>query len=137
MSQITECMKKNKCSKVEYIKTATGGNDPNITQKMRYSQYVKTANPSTRYNSTSSLQLASRGLISFPLLPKLRKNYSHWGLFPAVGEPLYYDANGNIVRDANGSVIRDASGNIFGITPGTKGSPNTGFFTFTRDRYLL
>jgi hypothetical protein len=125
------------CAKSDYLKTVTSGNDPKITQKMRYSQYVKSAKPTTQYNSSSMLQLQALGLITIPSLRKSRPHYSHWGLFPAVGEPLYYDASGNTVRDANGSMLRDASGDIFGIAPGTKGSPLTGNLTFTRGPYIL
>jgi hypothetical protein len=30
---------------VQYVKQATGGNDPSITKAMRYSQYVRNAKP--------------------------------------------------------------------------------------------
>ena len=34
------------CKKVEYVKMATSGNNPNLSNKMRYSQYVKTSGSS-------------------------------------------------------------------------------------------
>ena len=44
------CNQKNsECVKAEYLKVATGGNNPNISQKMRYSQYVQSFKPKTVY----------------------------------------------------------------------------------------
>jgi hypothetical protein len=30
---------------IQYLKKATGGNDPTMTKAMRYAQYVRTTNP--------------------------------------------------------------------------------------------
>ena len=35
----------NKCQPTAYKKVATAGNDPSITTKMRYSQYIRTVKP--------------------------------------------------------------------------------------------
>lgn len=39
------CKTKKECAEVEYLKVATGGNDPTISKAMRYSQYVQTQTP--------------------------------------------------------------------------------------------
>jgi hypothetical protein len=42
-------LEKCQCPKPVYRKTTTGGNDPNITQSMRYSQIVRTSGYSRVY----------------------------------------------------------------------------------------
>jgi 4-aminobutyrate aminotransferase-like enzyme len=37
---------------VQYVKQATGGNDPSITKAMRYAQYVRNAKPHGAKNQT-------------------------------------------------------------------------------------
>jgi hypothetical protein len=44
---IKYCKDKQACAKVDYLKKATGGNDPNIPKAMRYAQYVRNASPKT------------------------------------------------------------------------------------------
>lgn len=39
------CQQKECERQIRYKQMATGGNDPTITNKMRYSQYVKNAKP--------------------------------------------------------------------------------------------
>jgi len=41
------CKTKKECAEVEYLKVATGGNDPSISRAMRYSQYMQTQKPHT------------------------------------------------------------------------------------------
>ena len=36
------CKEKKECAKVDYLKKSTGGNDPSISQKMRYAEYLRT-----------------------------------------------------------------------------------------------
>ncbi len=36
------CKTKQECADVQYLKVATGGNDPRMSKAMRYSQYVNT-----------------------------------------------------------------------------------------------
>jgi hypothetical protein len=57
-TKIAYCINKQKshslksiisCSNIQYNKLATGGNDPSISKKMLYSQYVRTSKTQTGF----------------------------------------------------------------------------------------
>ena len=57
MFDITKaCELQNSCTPVNYNKVVTGGNDPSITNAMRYSQYVRNSKPRTVYSSDAQLK---------------------------------------------------------------------------------
>jgi hypothetical protein len=49
---------------IQYNKLVTGGNNPNITKAMRYSQYVQTTKSKKVSISTTDQQLAAKGILS-------------------------------------------------------------------------
>lgn len=52
------------CMPIQYNKLVTGGNNPNITKAMRYSQYVQTTKSKKVSISTTDQQLAAKGILS-------------------------------------------------------------------------
>jgi len=59
----------NQCNqmKVDYIKQATGGNDPSITKSQRYSQYINNVKPRSYYADPYAY-LDNRGLVYTPYI---------------------------------------------------------------------
>ena len=70
-------MCKNKaCPPAEYNKFVTGGNNPQISQKMRYSQRVRATTYSKVNGAATEQQLLARGIIpygtpTYVMMPKL------------------------------------------------------------------
>ena len=56
------CAIQKQCGPVNYSKVVTGGNDPLITKRLRYSQYIHNTMPRTVYNSTAAERLAAQGI---------------------------------------------------------------------------
>lgn len=64
MPSMFDIIKHCNCQKkVDYVKIKTGSNDPQISKKMRFSQYVNTNSAKTVYNSDVQSQLLARGII--------------------------------------------------------------------------
>jgi len=74
-SRLNMC--KNKaCAPVEYNKVVTGGNNPQISQKMRYAQRVRATTYSKVNGASTEQQLLARGIIpygttTYNMMPKL------------------------------------------------------------------
>jgi len=70
-------MCKNKaCAPVEYNKVVTGGNNPQISQKMRYAQRARATTYSKVNGAATEQQLLARGIIPYGttrynMMPKL------------------------------------------------------------------
>jgi hypothetical protein len=74
-SRLNMCKDKS-CPPVEYNKVVTGGNNPQISQKMRFAQHVRTTTYSTVNGATTEQQLLARGIIpygtpTYVMMPKL------------------------------------------------------------------
>jgi len=55
----------NNRNNASYLKVVTSGNNPQISQRMRYSQYVKSNKYRNVNTSTVEAQLAARGIIEY------------------------------------------------------------------------
>ena len=120
------CSDNNAKAKYKQIKTA--GNDPSSTRASRYSAYARGTMQrrayQTIYSSTADAQLAARGIIGSSIVPLPFCLSPHWNLYPAIGDPIYRDANGQFVRDSNGHLL-DANGNRYGLQPGQFGTEDS------------
>lgn len=74
-SRLNMCKDKS-CPPVEYNKVVTGGNNPQISQKMRFAQRARATTYSKVKNVATEQQLLSRGIIpygtpTYNMMPKL------------------------------------------------------------------
>ena len=53
VNNITQYCKRKSGEKVEYVKQSTGGNDPSISKRMRYSQIVRNNAPKVVVGTTT------------------------------------------------------------------------------------
>jgi len=66
---VKSCELQKQCEKNHFNKNNkmnTSGNDPTITQAMRYSQYVQHAKPKTIYVTSAAKKLAAQGITYDP-----------------------------------------------------------------------
>ena len=74
-SRLNMCKDKS-CPPVEYSKVVTGGNNPQISQKMRYAQRARATTYSKVNGAATEKQLLARGIIpygtpTYNMMPKL------------------------------------------------------------------
>jgi hypothetical protein len=126
-------------AKVEYTKVKTATNDPSSTRASRYAAYARGTMQRRAYqkiySSTADAQLAARGIIGSSIAPLPYFLSPHWNLYPAIGDPVYRDANGQFVRDSQGYLL-DANGQRYGLQPGQFGTPDTSS-VIIRGPYIL
>jgi hypothetical protein len=56
----------DKSTQANYLKVVTGGNDPSISKRMQYSQYVRNASPKTIFTTNNQAMLEAKGLVFAP-----------------------------------------------------------------------
>ena len=69
--QISRRNKTDTCNVVKYNKLQTSTNNPNISTRMRYSQYVNTATPS---KNTYTSYTQNYGILAPPVEPPTKNN---------------------------------------------------------------
>lgn len=69
--QISKRNKTDTCNVVKYNKLQTSSNNPNISARMRYSQRVHTATPSTNTYTSYTIKY---GIPQPPVVPPTRNN---------------------------------------------------------------